>query len=323
MTALLEINNLTVTFGPPGGFIDRWSRPRRLQVLDQVSLSLAEGETLGLVGESGSGKTTLARAALGLVPASAGTIIFNGQRISVQDPAGFRRLHRDTAMMFQDAVASLSPRMTVAALITEPFVIHRISVPDRRTKARELLDMVGLPASLLDRYPHELSGGQARRVGVARALALRPKLVIADEATAGLDVSVQGEILNLLNRLKAELGLSYILVTHNLAMVRHVSDRLAIMYMGQIVETGLTGEIFRRPRHPYTRALLDAEPIPDPRRRRTHLEITGEVPSLVNRPAGCPFHPRCAHAQDICRVTIPKEFAIEPLHQLQCHCPIN
>lgn len=225
-------------------------------------------------------------------------------------------------MMFQDPIASLSPRLKVGTLLAEPYRIHGVALPEPAGRAvAELLKLVGLPEGMARRYPHELSGGQARRVGVARALALKPKLVLADEPTAGLDVSVQGEILNLMGRLKTELGLSYVIVTHNLAMIRHVSDRLAIMYLGRLVETGDTGAVFRQPAHPYTRALLEAEPVPDPRRRREDLAIRGEVPSVLNRPKGCEFHTRCPAARDICRSAPP------PLHEsggrmVRCHFPL-
>ncbi|MGE0239446.1 MAG: ATP-binding cassette domain-containing protein, partial [Parvibaculaceae bacterium] len=246
MTApIIEAEGLAVNFRGPGGFLGLGAR--RLAILEDVSLRVHKGETLGLVGESGSGKTTLARTLLGLVPAARGTIRFDGAPVE-----RFGSLRRRTAMMFQDPVASLSPRLAIGSAITEPFVIHGVAMGSRRQAAEELLDLVGLPKDFITRYPHELSGGQARRAGVARALALKPDLVIADEPTAGLDVSIQGEILNLMTRLKAELRLSYVIVTHNLAMIRHVSDRIAIMYLGRIVEEGPTPEVFAKTRHPYT-----------------------------------------------------------------------
>jgi peptide/nickel transport system ATP-binding protein len=322
MTALLTAEKLSVTFRVAGGLVRlmRPSAPARLTVLDDVSFALQRGETMGLVGESGSGKTTLARALIGLLPIASGLIIFDGQ--DLKTPGDFRSVRRSVAMMFQDPVASLSPRLKIGSLLTEPFVIHGADMPDRRERAKELLALVGLPASFADRFPHELSGGQARRIGVARALALRPALVIADEPTAGLDVSIQGDVLNLMTGLKRELGLSYIIVTHNLAMVRHVSDRLGIMYLGRLVETGPTQDVFRNPLHPYTRTLIESEPLPDPRRRRSDLAIKGEIPSIVNRPQGCEFHTRCPVAQARCRAETPVLVAHTGERQVRCHFPL-
>jgi len=316
MTPVIEARGVAVNFRKPGGFLGFGHR--RLTVLDDVSVAVDPGETLGLVGESGSGKTTLARALLGLVPRAQGAIRFEGQPV-----ADFRPLRRKMAMMFQDPVASLSPRLTIGSAITEPFVIHGVAMASRRAAAEELLKLVGLPKDFVSRYPHELSGGQARRAGVARALALRPALVIADEPTAGLDVSIQGEILNLMTRLKAELALSYIIVTHNLAMIRHVSDRIAIMYLGRIVEEGPTQDIFATARHPYTASLIAAEPIPDPRRRRQSLAITGEVPSVLRRPSGCEFHTRCPFAQVRCRSEAPSLTKSDGHRSVRCHFPLN
>ncbi|MBM3596642.1 MAG: ABC transporter ATP-binding protein [Alphaproteobacteria bacterium] len=289
-------------------------------VLD-VSFALGPGETFGLVGESGSGKTTLVRSIVGLVDLAAGVVRFDGATIVDRSDSGLRTIRRNVSMMFQDPVASLSPRKTVRALVTEPFHIHDMTDRDLDVEARQLMGMVGLPVQLLANYPHQLSGGQARRVGVARALALRPKLIIADEPTAGLDVSVQGEVLNLMNELQTDLGLSYIIVTHNLPMIRHVSDRLAIMYLGRFVEEGPTAAIFAAPRHPYTLALLGAVPQPDPDKRREEIGLIGEVPSLRNRPSGCEFHTRCLFAQERCRVEGPVLREIEPGRRVSCHFP--
>lgn len=322
MSALLSVENLSVGFPLSGGLLDMVlpGQARMLNILECVSLALRRGETLGLVGESGSGKTTLARAVIGLVRKTGGRVTFDGTPL--ERPSDFRAIRREAAMMFQDPVASLSPRLKVGTLLAEPYRIHGVSLPGSSAAVvSELLRLVGLPKGMARRYPHELSGGQARRVGVARALALKPKLVLADEPTAGLDVSVQGEILNLMGRLKAELGLSYVIVTHNLAMIRHVSDRLAIMYLGRLVETGGTGEVFRKPAHPYTRALLEAEPVPDPRRRREDLAIRGEVPSVLNRPKGCEFHTRCPIARDICR-TVPPTLREDGGRTVRCHFPL-
>ena len=322
MSTLLAVEDLSVGFPLGGGLLGALvpGAKRMLNVLEGVSLRLAKGETLGLVGESGSGKTTLARAVIGLVGKTGGRIVFDGR--ALERPSDFKAVRREAAMMFQDPIASLSPRLRVGTLLAEPYRIHGVEPPEGEAGAAAgLLGLVGLPAAFAQRYPHELSGGQARRVGVARALALRPRLVLADEPTAGLDVSVQGEILNLMSRLKAELGLSYVIVTHNLAMIRHVSDRLAIMYLGRLVETGPTGDVFREPAHPYTRALLEAEPVPDPRRRRADLSIKGEVPSVLNRPSGCEFHTRCPKARDICRVEAPA-LRSDAGRSVRCHFPL-
>ena len=319
MTALLDIADVSVNFPVAGGLFDAFipGRKRYIDVLDGISLSLKTGETLGLVGESGSGKTTLARAILGLSPISAGTITFNGAEL--RSKQSFAAMRRSSAMMFQDPVASLSPRMSVGALLTEPFIIHKADMQDRKARAEELLHRVGLSKDMASRYPHELSGGQARRVGVARALALHPKLVIADEPTAGLDVSVQGEILNLMTELKTVMGLSYLIITHNLAMVRHVSDRIAVMYLGRLVEVGPTREVFKKPLHPYAKSLIASEPQPDPRKRRADLAIKGEIPSVLNRPKGCEFHTRCSIARERCRSEAPQLRTIGTDRLVRCH----
>ncbi|RVB01922.1 ABC transporter ATP-binding protein, partial [Mesorhizobium sp. M7A.F.Ca.CA.004.02.1.1] len=270
-----------------------------------VSFEIRRGETLGLVGESGSGKSTIARAIMGLRPPTSGSIRFDGQVLNGLAPAD-RKLHlRRMAMMFQDPVGSLSPRLTVRSLLIEPFRIHGITIRDPAAEVERLLKMVGLPADFGRRYPHQLSGGQARRVGVARALALAPDLIIADEPTAGLDVSVQGEVLNLLGRLQQELGIAILIITHNLNVVRHMTDRMAIMYLGRFIEVGSTDRIFEQPCHPYTEALLSANPEPDPDAALDRIELSGEVPSLMTRPPGCEFHTRCRYAQDICKSAFP------------------
>jgi oligopeptide/dipeptide ABC transporter ATP-binding protein len=307
---LLSLRGLGVDL-PLGGFLSR----RTLPILPGVDLDLAPGERLALVGESGSGKTTLARAVVGLTPVARGEIRFDGSPVT--GPAGFARLRRQASMMFQDATASLSPRLTVGRLVAEPFRIHRQPLPDPDATVRDLLAAVGLPPAIAARYPHELSGGQARRVGVARALAVQPRLLIADEPTAGLDVSVQAEVLNLLSDLRSDRGLAYLIITHNLALVRHVADRVAVMYLGRIVEEGPTAAVFAAPRHPYTQSLIAAEPRPDPRRRRTDLALKGEVPSLLRRPPGCAFHTRCPRAESLCRTTPPPD--LHPGHSAACH----
>jgi oligopeptide/dipeptide ABC transporter ATP-binding protein len=320
---LLEIAKLRVRFRTQGALRARMRRIADpfIDAVADASLAVRARETFGLVGESGSGKTTLARAVIGLVRAQSGSVRFDGRELLGLSDSALKPVRREIAMMFQDPVASLSPRKTVRALVLEPFRIHGVVARALEPEARQLMAMVGLAPALLDAWPHQLSGGQARRVGVARALALRPRLVIADEPTAGLDVSVQGEILNLLNALQGELGLAYLIVTHNLPVIRHVSDRLAIMYLGRIVEEGPTDTVFARPAHPYTLMLLSAVPRPDPDLPRADLPLVGEVPSLRQRPTGCEFHPRCPFAQPRCRVDAPPLADVAPGRRASCHFP--
>ena len=314
MNAVAEVCDLEVTFkvGPI-------ARRRPLQAVAGVSFDVRMGETFALVGESGSGKTTLARAVNGLQAISAGSVKFEGTRIDGLGRGEMQPLRRRMAMMFQDPVGSLSPRMRVGDLVTEPFRIHGVRA-DLRREAERLLSLVGLLPEFASRYPHQLSGGQARRVGVARAVALNPKLIIADEPTAGLDVSVQGEILNLLNELRERLGLAMIIITHNLHVVYHVADRMAVMYLGRFVETGTTEDIFRSPSHPYTAALLSANPELDPDRTATRISLPSEVPSLLDRPPGCEFHTRCPWAQSRCSADAPRPR--ERGRVVACHFPL-
>ncbi len=321
---LLDVSHLHVRYALLGPIHAKMLKlaNRFLDAVLDVSFTLSRGRTLALVGESGSGKSTLGRAIIGLVPIASGSIRFEGTEPLREAAGGTRDFHRNVAMMFQDPISSLSPRRTVRSLITEPFVVHRLRDKDLDGEAKRLLTMVGLPNDFAGRYPHQLSGGQARRVGVARAIALSPKLIIADEPTAGLDVSVQGEILNLMTRLQRDLGLTYLIITHNLAVVRHVSDETAIMYMGRFVEHGPTKEVFAHPVHPYTAGLLAAQPHPDPTRRRTQVALMGEVPSMARRPNGCEFHTRCPGAKELCRQTRPETRAISARHVHRCHFPL-
>lgn len=321
MSSLLEIENVHIKFrskGPLRSLIDRDENPF-IKAVCGVSLKIEAGETYAIVGESGAGKTTLARAIIGLITPDSGSIRFQGHELIGLPDREFKKYRRDIVMMFQDPIGCLSPRMTIRSLITEPFRIHSLDKTNTDAEVKRLLEMVNLPLSLAGRYPHQLSGGQARRVGVARALALSPKLIIADEPTAGLDVSVQGEILNLLSRLQQELGLSFLIITHNLSVVRHISLRMAVMYLGRFLEQGPTDEIFDCPRHPYTYTLLSANPNPFPDSSRDHVELKGEVPSLKNRPKGCEFHPRCPCVQDRCKREFPSEVTVEPGHCVLCH----
>ena len=321
---LLDVENLRVRFRTMGNLkarINKVEDPFVDAVLN-ASLSFGAGETLGLVGESGSGKTTLGRAILGLVDTFSGSAKFQGQELVGLSRSAFMPMRQHMAMMFQDPIGSLSPRQTIRSLFTEPFEIHGLNGRSLEQEAHRLCDMVSLPRNFLSRYPHELSGGQARRVGVARALSLNPQLIIADEPTAGLDVSVQGEILNLMSELQSEHGLGYLIISHNLPVVRHISDKLAIMYLGRLVERGNCDRIFENPAHPYTEALVGGVPQPDPDRRRELVSIEGEVPSLANRPSGCEFHTRCKYATEVCKVESPEETVLSDDRVVTCHHPL-
>lgn len=316
---MLEIQDLVVRY-KTGSLLSRL-RPgaaRHVDVLAGVSLTVPPGKTVGLIGESGSGKTTLGRTVIGLAPITGGSVQVNGREPHDASDLSWRAIRRETGLIFQDPMAALDPRMTIEHLVTEPFTVNGREIK-RRAEAARLLDLVGLPSIFLDRYPHQISGGQARRVAVARALALRPKLVIADEPTAGLDLSVQGELLNLLTSLQRELGMSYLIITHNLAITRHVTDRIAIMYLGRIVETGPTDAVFRQPAHPYTRALLSAKS----KSTQTGAgALTGEVPTLSRRPFGCEFHTRCPLATVTCKTVAPELRPLNGEHQVSCHTPL-
>jgi peptide/nickel transport system ATP-binding protein len=288
-----------------------------------VSFDIGSGETLAMVGESGSGKTTVARAIGGLVKVHSGSIHFNGEELVGRRPKKLKAVRRQMSFIFQDPVGSLSPRLTVASIIAEPFRVHGHGDRELSKKVEKLLELVGLPKELSKRYPHQLSGGQARRINVARAIALEPQLVIADEPTAGLDVSVQGEILNLLNELQARLGISILIITHNLQVVRHVARRMAIMYLGRVVESGPTARLFHQPHHPYTATLLSASPKPDPDAAARRLEVRGEIPSLLRRPAGCEFHTRCPFVQHKCRIEAPALSPAEGGGAFTCHFPLG
>ena len=317
MTTLLNVDDVTVEFrsGP------LWRRQSILAVAG-VSFQLQAGETFALVGESGSGKTTLARAVNGLQSVAIGHIEFEGERIDQLNAAAMKPLRRRMAMMFQDPVGSLSPRMKVGDLIAEPFHIHAGTQRNITQETHRLLSQVRLTPEFAERYPHQLSGGQARRVGVARAIALNPALIIADEPTAGLDVSVQGEVLNLLLDLREQMNLAMIFITHNLHVVRRVANPMAVMYLGRFVESGPTESLFNAPLHPYTQALLSANPEPDPDRVHQRITLPAEVPSLLARPGGCEFHPRCPSAQPRCRHEAPPVSNLGN-RTVTCHFPLH
>ncbi len=314
MSALLSVRDLRVRYPVRGGNVD---------VVHGVSLDVHRGETMAIVGESGSGKTTLAMALCGLVPVSAGEVCMDGEKLARDRNGRLNPDRKRLALMFQDPVGSLSPRMTVGRILAEPFRIHPLESNDPDQEALRLLSLVGLGEDFADRYPHQLSGGQARRVGVARALALRPDILIADEPTAGLDVSIQGDVVNLLSRLQRDMGLGILIITHNLNVVRHIADCMAIMYLGRFVERGDSRQIFSQPRHPYTAALLSANPSPDPDARRDRIELLGEIPSLLHRPQGCEFHTRCPRARPLCTDAFPGPSEVAGTRVFNCHFPME
>jgi oligopeptide transport system ATP-binding protein len=299
----------------------------RVHAVDDVSLDIRAGETLGLVGESGCGKSTLARCIARLYDITSGSVVFEGADISRYSRRQLRPVRRDLQMIFQDPYASLNPRKRVGAIIADPLRIHRTGSRDQiRRRVLELLEVVGLSAEHVNRFPHEFSGGQRQRIGVARALALRPKLVIADEPVSALDVSIRAQVINLLDDLQDGLGLTYIFIAHDLGVVRHVSDRIAVMYLGKIVEISPAEELYKRPVHPYTEALLSAVPVPDPdiSASRQRIVLEGDVPSPISPPSGCRFHPRCRYATSICTTDEPPLTRHGSLgHLAACHHPLN
>ncbi len=322
--ALLSVSGLVKHFPVRRGLLQR--QVAAVRAVDSIDFSVAKGETLSLVGESGCGKTTTGRLITRLVEPTAGRIVFDGRDISHMSESGMRPLRRDIQMIFQDPYSSLNPRHTVGRIVGAPFRLQKIKTPQGRKQAvQELLELVGLNPEHYNRYPHEFSGGQRQRIGIARSLALRPKQVVADEPESALDVSIQAQVINLLEDLQSELGLTYVIIAHDLSVVRHVSDRVAVMYLGKLVEVADRTSLYTRPMHPYTVSLLSAVPVPDTarRRQRDRIRLTGDVPSPLNPPPACRFHTRCWKAQAICSTEEPPLAELAPGHAVACHFPEN
>jgi peptide/nickel transport system ATP-binding protein len=327
---LLEVRNLKKHFPVRKGLLRRVVA--QVKAVDGIDFFIREGETLGLVGESGCGKTTAGRSVLRLIEPTSGEVLFRSKKLAgpgethrevnvvAASPRLMKALRRDMQIIFQDPYSSLNPRMTVGAIVGEPLLVHGVARGmEREERVRDLLGAVGLKPDHMKRYPHEFSGGQRQRIGVARALALDPQLIVADEPVSALDVSIQAQVLNLLEDLQVEFGLTYLFIAHDLSVVKHSSDRVAVMYLGKIVELAATDELFNNPRHPYTEALMSAVPVPDPDYVVERILLEGDVPSPVNPPSGCYFHPRCRYAEDVCRTESPVYRDLGKEHFVTCH----
>jgi oligopeptide transport system ATP-binding protein len=318
---LLDVRNLVMHFPLTKGIVFQ-RKVGAVQAVDDISFDVRRGETLGLVGESGCGKSTTGRAILQLYKPTSGTVQFEGTELTKLGPNEMRRMRRNMQMIFQDPYASLNPRMTVGNIVGEPLEIHHVthSNKERDEQVQELLRVVGLNPYFSNRYPHEFSGGQRQRIGIARALAARPSFVVADEPVSALDVSIQAQIVNLLEELQDQFDLTYLFIAHDLSVVRHISDRVAVMYLGKVVEIADRSSLYQDPKHPYTKALLSAVPIPDPtvERKRERIILTGDVPSPINPPSGCRFHTRCPYVMDVCREKVPPLIQQEGDHQVAC-----
>ena len=319
---IVEVRDLSVQFNV--GRTGFWgNKTQWLSAVDHISFSIAPGEVLGLVGESGSGKTTTGRAILRRLPAATGTIRFRGEDITNLDGEPLRRMRRHMQPVFQDPYGSLNPKQSVLEIVAEPLLVHGLikKTSDARAEVKEFLDLVGMPADTVDRYPHAFSGGQRQRIGIARALALKPEFLVADEPVSALDVSIQAQIVNLMQDLRTELNLTYLFIAHDLSVVRHISDRIAIMYAGQLVEVADKDAVYENPSHPYTQALLSAVPIPDPviESKRKRVMATGDVPNLIDPAPGCRFASRCPYVQERCRRETPEMQPIAVGHEAACH----
>ncbi|MGG3737302.1 ABC transporter ATP-binding protein [Aeribacillus pallidus] len=315
---LLEIKDLKKHFPITGGIFGKTIG--HVKAVDGVSFSVKKGETLGIVGESGCGKSTTGRMLMRLIEPTAGEIIFDGKDLMKLSKKDMRATRRDLQMVFQDPFASLNPRHTVEKILEEPLIVHGIGdEKERKKKVRELLEVVGLSSYYAKRYPHQFSGGQRQRIGIARALMTRPKLIIADEPVSALDVSIQSQVLNLMQDLQKEFGLTYIFIAHDLGVVRHISDRVGVMYLGKMVELADSEKLYEKPLHPYTQALLSAVPIPDPEHKRETIVLKGDIPSPANPPKGCAFHARCPFKTEKCEEVVPTFKEVEPGHSVACH----
>jgi peptide/nickel transport system ATP-binding protein/oligopeptide transport system ATP-binding protein len=315
---LLSVRNLKKYFPVKSGVFMRTTG--YVRAVDDVSFSVREGETLGLVGESGCGKSTTGRTVLRLIEPTEGEVEFDGTSLTKLSSEEMRKLRRDMQMVFQDPFASLNPRMTIGDILEEPLIVHGIGTPqERKEQVRELLHLVGMNEDHMHRYPHQFSGGQRQRIGIARAVTLKPRLIVADEPVSALDVSIQSQVLNLLEDLQEQFGLTYLFIAHDLSVVRHISDRVGVMYLGRLVELADRDELYDCPLHPYTQALLSAVPVPDPDAKRERIILQGDVPSPADPPRGCAFHPRCPHVMDICREVRPEFRDRGGGHFVACH----
>lgn len=316
---LLQVVNLKKHFPIKSGIFQH--TVGQVRAVDGVSFTVNEGETFGLVGESGCGKSTTGRAILRLIEPTDGSVIFDGQEITTLGQSNMKKMRGQMQIVFQDPYASLNPRFTIRQTLEEPLITHKThpSTAMRLKRIAELLEIVGLSPSRMNRYPHEFSGGQRQRIGIARALAVSPRLIIADEPVSALDVSVQSQVLNLFDDLQKQFHLTYVFIAHDLSVVRHISDRVGVMYLGKMVEMTTSELLYQEPLHPYTQALLSAVPIPDPAAKRERIILQGDLPSPANPPKGCPFHTRCQHVMDICKTVTPEFVEVHPDHFTSCH----